>query len=107
PVGMRAAQLLAISAWAQQMTGAPRRRIHASGMRSQVVSLAAAALDPSAFAEVRTMNGLRRLRRLIDGPVAYEDGRELFCVDLLKRFDIPVIAALAAPAKVVVMADSK
>jgi hypothetical protein len=107
PLGMKAAQLLAISAWAQQLTGALRKRIYSSGMRSQVASLAAAALEPTASAEVRTANGVRSLRRLIDAPVAYEDAPELFCLDLLKRFDIPVMASLAGPAKVVVMGDSK
>ena len=101
PLGMEAAQLLVISAWIQRTTGARRMRIDSSGMRSQVVSLAAAALEPARFSDVTVRNGIRSLRHLLDAPVPYEDAPDLFCLDLYKEFDLPRLTELAEPAKVV------
>lgn len=101
PLGMEAAQLLAISGWLKRTTATSGAHIQSTGMRTQVVSLAAAALEPSAFSVVTVRNGIRSLRHLLDAPVAYEDAPDLFCLDLYKHFDLPQLTALAQPAKVV------
>src|SRR5262249_23036316 len=105
PLAMEAAQLLAISSWLQRAGGAARKRIHSTGMRSQVVSLTAAGLEPAAFSEVIVRSGIRSLRHLLDVPVPYEDAPDLFCLDLYKQFDVPRLIALAQPTKVVVIPD--
>src|SRR5262249_27271891 len=51
PLAIEAAQLLGIASWIERTWTARRRRLHATGMRSQTVALLAAALDPKAFAE--------------------------------------------------------
>ncbi len=106
PLGMEAAQLLAISRWLQSATSAPRKRIQTVGMRSQVISLVASALEPSAFAEITSRDGIRSLRYLLDAPVPYEEAPDLFCLDLYKEFDVPRLTALAAPAKAVLLSET-
>jgi hypothetical protein len=75
--------------------------VETDGIRSQVIALVAAALDPSAFVEVTTQNGMKSLGYLLDTPVPLRDAPELFCLDLYKDFDIDSLGALAAPVKVV------
>jgi hypothetical protein len=70
------------------------------GMRSQVESLTAAAIEPGLFSEVAVHGGMRSLRYLLDKPVVYTDAPDLFCLDLYKYFDLDRLAALAAPASV-------
>ncbi len=80
PLGIQAAQLIALVRWLE----APRVRIEATGPRSQVVARVAAALEPKLFAEVVTREGLTSLRQLLDAPVEYQAAPELFCLDLLR-----------------------
>jgi hypothetical protein len=63
-------------------------------MRSQVVALVTAALEPEAFAEVVVRNGEKSLRHLIDKPVKYHEAADLFCLDLFKLTDRDRLAAL-------------
>ncbi|HUQ91032.1 MAG TPA: prolyl oligopeptidase family serine peptidase [Bryobacteraceae bacterium] len=89
PLAMEAAQLLAIASWVK-----PQKRIVSTGMRTQLVSLTAAALEP-AFREVKVRNGIASLRHLLDAPVGYEEAPDLFCLDLYKEFDVPRLSALS------------
>jgi hypothetical protein len=60
-------------------------------MRTQVIALTAAALNPAPL-EVLVRDGASSLRRLFD--VRRGAGRpELFCLDLYKRFDIDTLAS--------------
>jgi hypothetical protein len=93
PLGVEASHLLALAGWMRQ-SGAPRVRLETSGMRSQVVALVAAALEPDAFAEVVVRNGEKSLRHLIDKPVKYHEAADLFCLDLYKVTDLDRLAAL-------------
>src|SRR5439155_6862865 len=43
-IGIEAAQLVGITRWLQSLSGAPRVRLEAAGIRSQVVALTASAL---------------------------------------------------------------
>jgi hypothetical protein len=41
------------------------------------------------------------LRRLLDAPVEYQQAPDLFCLDLLRNFDVPALAKMSAPTKIV------
>lgn len=99
-IAVEAAQLAALAEWMKQSPGAPGIRIESSGIRSQVVSLVAASLNPDLFCEVVIQKGLRSLKHLLDAPVRFEEAPDLFCLDLYKEFDIADLAVLAGKAKV-------
>ncbi|MGC8791843.1 MAG: acetylxylan esterase [Bryobacteraceae bacterium] len=90
-LGVQVAQLMALAAWLDPPAPV---RVEACGMRSQVIALAAAALEPSRFREVRVRNGIASLRHLLDAPVEYRAAPELFCLDLYREFDIASLEAL-------------
>ncbi len=69
-------------------------------MRTQVVALTAAALDPQLFSNVVTHAGMASLQYLLNKPVAYEAVPDLFCLDLYKDFDLDRLIVLAAPTPV-------
>ena len=98
-LGLQAAHLLAAGRWMQKLSGTRGVRVEASGMRTQVIALTAAALEPGAFSEVLVRNGVPSLRHLLDAPVEPRAAPELFCLDLYKRFDIEALAKLAGRDK--------
>jgi hypothetical protein len=100
PLGLEVSHLIAITNWLRQRTGVQKVRIESSGMRNQVVSLMAAALEPSLFSEVVIREGIPSLRHLIDKPVKFSEAPDLFCLDLYRFTDIPRLAAAAEPAVV-------
>jgi dienelactone hydrolase len=100
-LGHQAAQLVALARWLRTQ-GAPRLRLDSTGLRSQVVALVAAALEPDLFAETGIRQGMTSLAHLLDAPVKYEEAPDLFCLDLYKEFDLDLLTRLAAPAKVTV-----
>jgi hypothetical protein len=98
PLGLEAAQLIATAKWLRQATPGPQTmRLDATGPRSQVVALAAAALEPTLFSQVAVRNGLQSLRDLLDQAVPYKQAPELFCLDLYKQFDLDRLSALSLP----------
>ncbi|MGH9542245.1 MAG: hypothetical protein ACRD2H_10225 [Terriglobales bacterium] len=98
PLGLEAAQLIGIARWAQQRWRPPSLSVIATGPRSQVVALTAAALEPGLFADIETRGGIRSFADLYEKPVKYADAPELFCLDLYEYFDVADLAALARPA---------
>jgi dienelactone hydrolase len=100
PLGMRSAQLVEISHWFQKMAGSQKIRLEATGIRSQVVALVAAALEPNLFSSVVVHEGMPSLGYLVETPVQYGEAPELFCLDLYKEFDLERLTALAAPTAV-------
>lgn len=96
-LGIEAAQLAALAAWA----GPRPARVETSGIRSQTAALAAAALDPAPFSEIVIRGGMRSLGRLLTAPVEYQAAPDLFCLDLYRQFDVARLVELAAPVKVV------
>jgi len=95
-LGIQAAQLLAAGRWIGKVSGQRRVRVEASGMRTQVIALTAAALGHGVFSEIVVRNGIASLRHLLDGPVEARTAPELFCLDLYKQFDIDGLARLAS-----------
>ncbi|MEX2260508.1 MAG: hypothetical protein WD696_01080 [Bryobacteraceae bacterium] len=97
PLGLEAAQLVALAKWMQ----APRLRLEATGIRSQAIALLAAALQPGLFQEVTIREGMPSFQHLLDAPVEYQKAPDLFCLDLYKEFDLDRLAAMASPARIV------
>jgi dienelactone hydrolase len=102
PLGMEAAQLTEIAHWMRSLTGVPKVRVECAGIRSQVVTLVAAALEPDLFSQVVVHEGMPSLGFLLQAPVTFEEAPELFCLDLYKDFDLDCLAAMAAPTQVTV-----
>jgi hypothetical protein len=100
PLGLEAAQLVALASWLRSTTGQPVR-LETDGIRNQVIALTAAAIAPEDFSVVVNRNGMKSLSYLIDTPVPFRLAPELFCLDLYEYFDIETLAALAAPGKIV------
>jgi hypothetical protein len=100
PLGTEVAQLIGVSQWLKETTGAHHVRLESTGMRSQVVALAASAVQGGLFQEIAIREGMVSLKYLLDRPVDQKDAPDLFCFDLYKEFDISQLAVLAEPAKV-------
>ena len=100
PLGMEAAQLIAIAEWMRSLSPGRTIRLESTGMRSEMAALTAAALKPGLFSEAVVSGGIGSLRRLLDQPVEYQQAPELFCLDLLRSFDVPTLARMSAPTKV-------
>ncbi len=100
PIGLEAAQLVALAHWLGKTSGTPKIRLESTGMRSQVVALIASAIEPGLFSEVVIRQGIKTLHDILDAPVAYRKAPDLFCLDLYKEFDLDRLAALGEPAKV-------
>jgi dienelactone hydrolase len=97
PLGIEAAQLIALTAQARAVSGAQSFRLETVGFRSQMIGLVAAALKPGLFSELAIHEGHTSLGYLLDGPVDYQNASDLFCLDLYKEFDVDRLAQLAAP----------
>jgi hypothetical protein len=100
PLGMEAAQLITVARWAEQKWNPPQIRLESTGMRSQVESLVAAAIDPGLFSEAVIHDGMHSLGYLLEKPVDYREAPDLFCLDLYKYFDLDQLGALAKPTLV-------
>lgn len=100
PLGMEAAQVLAVARWADQKWAPPQIRLESTGIRSQMIALVAAGLNPHRFAAVVVYHGMTSLSTLLEKPVPYKDAPDLFCLDLYKDFDVGSLERLARPARV-------
>jgi len=102
PLGIETAQLIGATKWLLEYKskGSQQAFLESNGIRSQVVALMAAAMDPSLYSEVVIHNGMKSLNYLLHKPVTYQDAPELFCLDLYKEFDIDDLISLAEPTKV-------
>ncbi len=103
PLGIEVAQLLGVSHWLRSSGGGPTLRpirLETSGIRTQVVALVAAALEPSTFSTVVSRQGMRSLGFLLDTPLPYHSAPDLFCLDLYKYFDLDRLASIAAPTRI-------
>ncbi len=99
-LGMQASQLIALTRWIKERAGSSKARIEVTGMRSQAVALAAAAIEPALYSEVVVRDGIQSWSYLLEKPVEYAAAPELFCLDLYKYFDLDRVALMAAPVKI-------
>jgi dienelactone hydrolase len=100
PLGIETAQLVAAARWLAETSGNKKVRVETDGIRSQVVALTAAALEPALFSDIVVRNGMKSLAYLLDKPVPFRSAPELFCLDLYKDFDLDRLEAMASPVAV-------
>ncbi len=100
PLGMEAAQLIALGNWAVARWNAPSLRLETNGIRAQLDALVAAALSPHQFSALSVNEGMKSLQFLFDKPIEYNGHADLFCLDLYKYFDIDRLIAIAAPTPI-------
>jgi hypothetical protein len=100
PLGVESAQLIAIAHWLRSQPGVNHVRVESTGIRNQVVTLIAAALEPQIFSDVVIHEGMKSLGYLVDKPVEYSSAPDLFCLDLYKDFDLDQIKAMAGSTNV-------
>jgi len=105
-VGIEVGQLIATAKSFGNRTVPNNIRLETDGIRSEVVALVAAALEPNLFSELRLKNAMTSLAYLLNTPVPYRTAPDLFCLDLYKYFDIDQMAALAFPAKVTINGEA-
>lgn len=101
PLGIEVSQLIGAAKWLAKMSGQSQVRLEADGIRSQVVGLAAAALENELFSEVDVAHGMQSLGYLLNQAVPFRSAPELFCLDLYKDFDLDSFVAMASPTKVI------
>jgi hypothetical protein len=100
PLGLEVGQLIGAAKWLAQASGQTQIRLEVAGLRSQVVALVAAALEPKLFSELAITGGMQSLGFLLDAPVPFRSAPELFCLDLYEDFDLDYFRAMAAPTKI-------
>ncbi len=116
PLGIEAAQLIAVTQWlnenedegsATPHTGwedpAPVKspvRMLTIGPRAEVVSVIAAALEPTLFSGIEAQKSILTLMDIFDHPSDYRSAPDLFCLDLFRDFDIDTLTALASPVRI-------
>lgn len=94
-LGLRAAQLTAITAWFKARYRPVRVRLETTGPRTQLAALVASALSPGLFADHRVREGWTSLGKIYEERIEYQKAPELFCMDLYREFDIGLLEALA------------
>jgi hypothetical protein len=99
PLGLEAAQLLAIADWFRD-NGSRSIRVVTDGIRSQVVAVVSAALEPTAFAAVENRQWMGSLDALLTNAVPFRSAPELFCLDLYRYFDLDRLSLMAEPAEI-------
>jgi len=100
PLGIEVGQLLAAAEWLRSTTGQRHLRMETQGIRSQMVALVAAAIEPDMFNVVVSIDAMDSLSFLMEGPLLFRTAPELFCQDLYKYFDVDRLEAIAAPTKI-------
>lgn len=100
PLGLEAAQLIAITNWAKQRWHPSQVSLESEGYRMQLVSLVAGVLQPRLFRSITIHKGTHSLRELLARPVKSNEVPDVFCLDLYKDFDLGMLKSAAAPAKV-------
>jgi dienelactone hydrolase len=100
PLGLEAAQLVAVANWFRDHNGGRPVKVETDGIRTGVIAAVAAAMQPSAFSAITSHHAMTSLSYLLDTPVPYRDAPDLFCLDLYKDFDIDSIMAMAAPTHI-------
>src|SRR5262249_10124659 len=95
PLGVEAAQLNAVARWATKRRG-EEVTVHATGPRTSLVALTAAALDLKAISRVEMTGGLASLKEAIEQNRGVDQWPEVFCFGLLEATDVKHLVAVTA-----------
>jgi dienelactone hydrolase len=106
-LGIAVGQLLAVADWFERTSGGACLRLETTGIRSQVIALAAAALRPQAFTAIVAHEAMLSLDHVLEAPVQFSDAPDLFCLDLYKEFDLDHLQILAAPTRITTPDDGE
>jgi hypothetical protein len=99
PLGLESAQLLAIADWFRS-NGNRTMRVVTGGIRSQLIAVISAALEPTAFVAIENRQWMGSLDALLTNTVPFRSAPELFCLDLYKYFDLDRLSLMAEPAEI-------
>jgi hypothetical protein len=100
PLGLQAAQIVSIAEWQRKVRGTHPITIQAHGPRTSLISLCAAAINPTGIADARLYDSFGSLKQIIEQNRGVNEAPELFCFGLLERFDIRQLTALCVPRKI-------
>jgi dienelactone hydrolase len=100
PLGLEAAQLLAVAAWLGTNGGGRGISVVTEGIRNQVIAVTSAALEPTAFARIEGRESMGSLDYLLKNSVPFRSAPELFCLDLYRYFDLDRLSLMAVPTEV-------
>ena len=106
-LGLQASQVAAAARWAAERHEGASVTLVATGPRSSVFALIAAALETKAIAAVELHQTLGSLKEVLERNWPVTEAAELFCFGLLECCDIRQLAALAAPRPVRLVAPSE
>jgi dienelactone hydrolase len=95
PIGIETSELTEIVRWMKNRAQQQKVRLESRGIRSQVVSLLASALEPDMFSEIIVRDGMQSLDYVLQKPVEYEAAPDLFCLDLLHETNLDRLTALS------------
>lgn len=98
PLGIQAAQLIAVLDWAEETFGDPAVDLHCFGRSVSVAGLCAWSLRPRRLGRCMTEQLPASLKSLIHEGIKYSQCPALFCFGLLEHFDIPDLKGLAMQA---------
>lgn len=96
-LGLEVAQLNGIARWLRENNSGRKVRIETEGIRSGVIAMTAAAIEPDLFSSITTSHAMKSMSYLLDKHVPFRLAADLFCLDLYKYFDLDSIAVLASP----------
>jgi hypothetical protein len=103
PLGMRVAQLIGAVRWAQHQIKPNSISCETIGIRSQVTTLCAAALEPTLMARISARKAMQSFQYTFENAIPYQQAPELFCLDLGRYFDIRDLMAMAKPAEITIL----
>ncbi|MBX7168072.1 MAG: c-type cytochrome, partial [Pirellulales bacterium] len=106
PLGIQAAQLVAVGRWYAEATGR-KLTIAADGPRTCAAALVAAAVETRVFDGLRLHGALASLKQLIEQNSPVDDQVELFAFGLLEQFDLSTIAMLVYPQRITWLAPDE
>jgi hypothetical protein len=95
-LGVQAAQIAAVAAFAREELSARKVGVHAKGWNAAVAALAYGALHREGLARLTTEDAPESFKALIGQRVDYKKCPALFCFGLLREFEVSDLAALCS-----------
>ena len=100
PLGIQAGQIASIARWAGEHEGVEEITLCASGPRTSLIGIVAAALSDETIDQVELRGSLGSLRELLEQNKGMNEVPELLCFGLLEHFDVAQLAAMVLPRPV-------